>query len=373
MGFIAASCGGGGGNIKKVQNGVFSSYDNTITVGKALENNSTLKGCKWEALEMDGRDYVTYTVRLTGEQVQAILLKSFSSNSFYANKPNYGTAMEFYENALTLWFNNVRNATVLARLTSMSAEEVSQERDIFKVKLDAYEDARRQRSPNRFDFIDFSGVIDSYAPNSWNLGKMNDNFIDPYLLTIKGQVNNSGGTVVSSDSLDDWIYKVVTYRITQADGDSTFSKLGIIDDDFDTSRDAPFESGSDGRRNLDRFRDSNFRDNTELFDALVRTRIKFYDWWIKPLPQPEYEKAVAEYEEMRNKDLEPLLTIDGYEVVLSFVMNQDDTFNTNMMEGYTEVTLNSLDNLKVRYNAGNSDSVQIILSCIYRGFTPDFF
>jgi len=368
---LTASCGGGGGNIKKVQNGVFSSYDNTITVGKALENNSTLRGGKWEALEMDGRDYVTYTVRLTGEQVQAILLES--SSSVYSNKPNYWTATQFYENSLILWFNNVRNAAVLTRLTSMSAEEVSQARDIFKGKLDAYADVQRQRSPNRFDFIDFSGVIDSYASNSWTLGKMNDNFIDPYLLTIRGQVINYSGTVVSSDLLDYWIYEVVTYGITEADGEITRSKLGIIDSNFDTSRDAPFEYGTTGRRQLDNFRNSNFGDNTELFDALIRTRIKYYDWWIKPLPLPEYEKAVAEYEERRNKDLEPLLIIDGYEVVLSFVMNQDDTFNTNMMEGYTEVTLNSLDDLKVRYNAGNSDSVQIILSCIYRGFTPDFF
>ena len=74
IGFLAVSCGGGGGNIKKVQNGVFSNYDNTITVGKALENNSILKGGKWKAIEMEGRDYVTYTVRMTGDQVWANII-----------------------------------------------------------------------------------------------------------------------------------------------------------------------------------------------------------------------------------------------------------------------------------------------------------
>jgi hypothetical protein len=40
VGFLAVSCGGG--NIKKVQNGVFADYDNTITVGKAIKNNKYL-------------------------------------------------------------------------------------------------------------------------------------------------------------------------------------------------------------------------------------------------------------------------------------------------------------------------------------------
>jgi hypothetical protein len=366
MGFLAASCGGGGGNIKKVQNGVFSSYDNTITVGKALENNSILKGGKWGTLEMDGRDYVTYTVRLTGEQVRALLLESFSSYYMYADKPNYGTATQFYEDSLILWYNNVRNAAVLTRLTSMSAEEVSQARDIFKVKLDAYNQAQTQlRQPNRYDFINFSGVIDHHFDSGRVLGKMSDDFIDPFLLTIKGQVTGNYGRVVDSDDLDNWIYYVATDGITRMSD----PVLGIKDGDFDIE--TSFSTGTGARTYLNYFRNSNFGDNTELFDALIRTRIKYYDRYLKPLP--EYENAMAEYEDRRNKDIEPLLTIDGYEIVLSFVMNQDDTFNTNMMEGYTEVTLNSLDDLKVRYNAGNSDSVQIILSCIYRGFTPDFF
>jgi hypothetical protein len=72
IGFLTTACGGGGGNIKKVQNGVFPDYDKTITVGKALENNSILKGGKWEAVEMDGRNYVTYTSSLTSEKTWEI-------------------------------------------------------------------------------------------------------------------------------------------------------------------------------------------------------------------------------------------------------------------------------------------------------------
>ena len=356
IGFLTVSCGGGGGNIKKVQNGVFSSYDNTITVGKALENNSTLKGGKWEALEMDGRDYVTYTVRLTGEQVQAILLKSFSSNSFYANKPNYGTAMEFYENALILWFNNVRNATVLARLTSMSAEEVNQARDIFKAELDSYNE-----SPERSDFFDYSGILD--RNRSGQIIKVNDDFIDPYLLTITPvlvDITPRGRNTFSiyRSDLDDRYCDIITYSIRGSDT----PLLEIEDGNL---------IGSAKRRFDYRLGDTDYADNTDLLNAIVRTRTKFYNWYVEY--HLKYENAMAEWRERRNNDIAPLLTIDAYEVTLSFIMNQDDTFATNMMEGYTEVTLNCLDNLKVRYNAGNSESVQIILSCIYRGFTPDFF
>jgi len=92
IGILAVSCGGGSGNIKKVQNGVFNNYDNTITVGKALQNNRILKGGKWEAIKKDGRDYVTYTVRMTGEQVRALLPESLSSTESYRDKPNLGTA-----------------------------------------------------------------------------------------------------------------------------------------------------------------------------------------------------------------------------------------------------------------------------------------
>ena len=210
IGVLAVSCGGGGGNIKKVQKGVFSNYDNTITVGKAIENNSILKGGKWKAIEMEGRDYVTYTVRMTGNQVRALLPESLSSTESYRNKPHYGSAVSFYYN-LSYWrrYNGYER-------TSMSAEEIEQAYNIFNAELVAYE---------------------------------------------KGPQSN---------------------------------------------------------------------------------------------------------------DIKPMLTIDGFEITLSFVMNQDGTFTTNMMETYAEITLNCFNNLKVRYNVGNLKNSQTILNYIYLGFTPAF-
>jgi len=202
IGFLAVSCGGG--NIKKVQNGVFSDFDNTITVGKALENNKFLKGGKWKEVEMNGRNYVTYTVKLTGTQVRGFLVETQSA--LLENKPNFWTAWRF---------NNNLSGFRSGKTTTMSAEEINQVRAIFKEKFD------------------------------WN--------------------------------------------------------------------------------------DRN-----------------------------------------KQNDIEPLLTIDGYELVLSFIMNQDGTFTTNMMEPTTEVTLNCFNNLKVQYSPGNIESAQSILRYIYTDMMPDF-
>jgi hypothetical protein len=94
IGFLTVSCGGGGGNIKKVQNGVFSDFDNMITVGKALENNKYLKGGKWKEVEMNGRKYVTYTVKLTGKQVRDFLAETKSAFD-HKSKPNFWTAWQY--------------------------------------------------------------------------------------------------------------------------------------------------------------------------------------------------------------------------------------------------------------------------------------
>jgi hypothetical protein len=215
VGFLAVSCGGGGGNIKKVQNGVFSDYDNTITVGKALENNKILKGGKWKAVEIDGRQYVTYTAKLTGEQVMELMIESLSMTA-YKNKPNLWMAERFYSN-MSRWGRGVGDPQKIANLTSMSNEEIKQ------------------------------------------------------------------------------LYAIIGAK----------------------------RAGHGG--------------------------------------------------EWASEDLEQLLSFDGYEMTLSFVMNQDGTFNTNMLECYTEVTLNCFNNLKVRYNAVNSENSQGILSFIYKVTTPNFF
>jgi hypothetical protein len=328
VGFLAVSCGG---NIKRVQNGVFSDYDNTITIGKALENNSILKGGKWDTVEMNGRDYVRYTVRMSGTQVQELLPKSFPPA--YSSKPHYGSAKEFK----------------FSKITAMADEEIKQVRDIFRAKLDAYE-----RRPERDDFLS--------RPYKYQGEKMiiNDDFLDPYLHTIKDQVTRYGD-VIDFNSLSSAIIVIVTW---------------YIDPKNQGSREALFENGKftdyEIRRTFsDAFSNTNYAQDTELIEALNRMRIKYYDLSVKA--QAEYENAMAEYEERRRNDIEPLLTIDGYEIVLSFVMNQDDTFTTNMIEVYTDVTLNCFNNVKVRYNVANSNNAQSILTYIYRGFTPNFF
>jgi hypothetical protein len=60
-------------------------------------------------------------------------------------------------------------------------------------------------------------------------------------------------------------------------------------------------------------------------------------------------------------------------MTLSFVMNQDDSFTTNMLETYTEVTLNCFNNLKVRFNANNIENAQSILKFVYSPYRPNLF
>jgi hypothetical protein len=319
-----------------VQKGVFSNYDNTITVGKAIENNSILKGGKWKAIEMEGRDYVTYTVRMTGNQVRALLPESLSSTESYRNKPHYGTAVSFYYN-LSFWrrYNGYER-------TSMSAEEIEQAYDIFKAVLEAYEEG-----PKFDDFFNPSGVID--RPE-----KIHDDFLDPYLRTIRDQIDSDPDFYWDSN---EGIYKVVTYGI------SSSNPLLEIENGMFTAnlKSAVFDGW---------FGNTKYANNTNFINALVRTRTKYYDRYVKAFA--DYRNAYTEWQERSKNDIEPLLTIDGYEIILSFVMNQDDTFTTNMMESYAEVTLNCFDNLKVRYNVGNIKNDQSILNYIYRGFTPAF-
>jgi hypothetical protein len=232
IGFLAVSCGGGGGNIKKVQNGVFNNYDNTITVGKAIENNRILKSGKWKAVEMNGRNYVTYTAKLTRLQAEELIMES-STLASYKNKPNYGTALAFYR-TLIAWTYASSNADALAKLTSMSAEEINQAIDIIRPDV---------TQPRQSDYKNWS----------------------------------------------------------------------------------------------------------------------------------EHENAVKEWMERHENDIEKILTIDGYEMTLSFVMNQDDTFSLNMLENETEVTLNCFNNLKVRFKAGDIEDDQSILKFIYSPSAPKFF
>jgi len=360
VGFLVVSCGG---NIKKVQNGVFSNYDNTITIGKALENNKFLKGGKWKAIEMNGRDYVTYTVKLTRSQAEEIMTASlprYYENYADQNKPNYVTARAFY-NILRRWSGDAGNAERLAKWTSMSGEEVNQAIDIFKVKLDTY------KEPREAEFYNYSGIIEKIGES-----KLNDDFLDPYLHTfiqsdkvtplsqtqIQTYYGSFGqGEVLSPKVLNYFIYDVVTTDINRL-----YSDLLVENGMFTGEAKSVFNKT---------FGKTNYADNKDLIAALIRTRTKYYDWHKKA--KADYENATAEYEERKNNDIEPMFTIDGYEMTLSFVMNQDNSFTINMLENYAEFTLNCFNNLKVRFNAYNIEDAQIILQFIYSPFTPKFF
>jgi hypothetical protein len=214
---LAISCGGGGGNITKVKNGVFSSYDASITVGKALENNPNLKGGKWAAIEMNGRNYVTYTVNFSREQIQQFLPSAFDFNIFFgtlssttANYPNVACASLFRRHLLSPSFES-----------SMSTEEIDQ------------------------------------------------------------------------------VKKILSNALTG------------------------------------------------------------------PLSEAQYN----------NLDENPLLTVDGFEGIISFVMNEDGSFNTNMVEWFTTVTLRCFNNLKVRFGSSSfTTQATILKNCVYNNdFIPEVF
>jgi hypothetical protein len=327
-----------------VQNGVFSDYDNTITVGNAIENNKILKGGKWEAVEIDGRDFVTYTVNLTGEKLQELISASLpTSTSEFRGKPNYWAARQFRNN-LSKWRGVSRNAEILGNITSMTAEEINQACDIFIPEIEAHQ------LPNRGGFFNYPEVLEGYKEI------INDDFIDPYLLEEK-YIFLNGFRYSVDTSIDRLIYDFVTRDISDQNQD-----LQIENGMFTSDLQSKFDS---------LFGNSKYANNTDFINALIRTRTKYYNWYVKNLT--EYKNAMAKYSDRQRNDIAPMLTIDGFEIVLSFVMNQDDTFSVNMMESYTEVTLNCLNNLEVRYNAGNSDNTQNILNYIYRGFRPDLF
>lgn len=206
LGLALVGCGGGGGNINKVKNGVFSNYDASITVGKALENNSTMKGGKWAAVKMEGRDYVTYTVKFTPSQV-----KAFTSE----DKPNLENTRQFLERLRTWNYLSESRFFELDSVTTLTLEQIKELPGIFATAI-------------------------------------------------------------------------------------------------------------------------NNRNQTE--------------------------------------DIDPLFTIDGFEIVLSFVMNQDGrTFNTNMIEFNTDVTLKCLNNIKARCAVGQLKDQDGVLNYVYRKFTPSMF
>ena len=144
VGFLAVSCGGGGGNINKVKNGVFSSVDSTITVGQAFANDATLKNGKWEAYEKDGREIVSYTVKFSQQQINAM-----RNNE----KPNFAIADKLFTTK-----NMVGWDFIFQRLQPLDKEEQQQFKTAFE---SAFEPLRIKPSLNEAQ-KDYTVYFDSW-------------------------------------------------------------------------------------------------------------------------------------------------------------------------------------------------------------------
>jgi hypothetical protein len=253
-----------------------------------------------------------------------------SKNSDYKNKPNYGVAKEFL-NKLAIWRGLSGKTELLESITSITAEEINQALDIIKKKLEAYEE--RPKEP---EFKEFSN----------NLGMM-----DPYLIKIKEE------NKIYDNNIPFWIDLILRNSISYGD----YTPMNIdIENEMLTGN---------TKKTFDRFfGDTIYANDSAFIDAIINTRKKYYEWRLL-----KYIKPLEEYDERRKNDIESLLNIDGFKITISFIMNIDDSFDINMMETYTEVTLNCLNNLKVYFNAGNSENAGNILNYIYRGFTPKIF
>jgi hypothetical protein len=317
VGFMMLSCGG---NINKVKNGVFSGYDNTITIGNALENNDTLKGGEWGTAKMDGRDYVTYTVKYSNEQIQATLQKYIKGNS----TPNLVATRYFFQEDLSPWYS-ARTDARLSQVTSMSPEEVEQAYNIFIRSIS------HPQFKDFFDPFEYPEIL-------------KDEYYGPYFME-------------HIDDLDmSWPKGWYTNIVAPAASDYF-------------SPDYNIQNGMLVGDALERYNRifSGQRENIELQKEIAATMLRLYSEYGSA--QERFKAAEDEYKQIENSDMNPMFTIDSFEIILSFVMNQDDTFTINMLESWTELTLNCLDNLKVRFNAENYRESSNILKIIYEGFT----
>ncbi|MDR2478933.1 MAG: hypothetical protein LBD48_06435 [Treponema sp.] len=357
---VMAGCGGGG-NISTVKNGVFEGFDSTITVGKALENNSLLQGGKYAAVEMDGRDYVTYTVKFTAAQVMEhsdpdyrMYLHEDKAASGGAGKPNFSLARFFYYK-MGRWGS--LSDSVLADTTTMSKEEIREARDILDPIVNT-------KAPELEDFFNFRIYIVNgrgdflSAAEGGRYGSFNLEYADPYLDTVVDKVTRTGwnGEPIQAEEqhIKGYIRNIVgaTTYVEWGDWREPYTDNGVL-------------TGPCAELFVGNFGDTNYADNTEFIQALARTRNNLYNARIKATE--DLEQAKAEYERWKTTEIDPQLTIDGAELVLSFVMNTDGTFTTNMIEVYTEVTLKCMNNLKVRYLVGTIKGQNTILDQIYKG------
>jgi len=345
IGFLAVSCGGGG-NVSRVKNGVFSGYDNSITVGKALENNRNLSGGKWESKEIGGRQYVAYTVTITGSRLRQMISAAIengwgAAGTESAAHPAYRIG-SYFTYKLSRW--QELSPEKLAATTSMSADDVRQAYAIFEDKIRDQHNALPENIWATFD-------EDPFIRNS--SGRcLKDKYYGQWFL------DNRDAEVINSS----WPYdRMLAYSFIVTSAVVSGEPENWVKDGMLAER-----SLDELRRLLAMFENP----DAETLNREIAASILQYN--------ADYQKAQERLQSLNDDyyiglEENPMLTIDSFEAVISFLMNEDKTFTPNMVEVYTEVTLDCYNGLKVRFNPYNTSNKEYILDYIYKDevFTPD--
>jgi len=293
VGFLAVSCGGGGGNINKVKNGVFPDADSTITVGQAFANDATLKGGEWKAYNNEGREIVSYTVKFSPQQINA-------QRNRDNERPNFAVARQIFTlKNLGGW------DYIFQRLQPLEKEEQQQ----FKVAFDpAYEKATF--TPQLTDFFNARTEYSKY--------------FDPWIMEHLDSFSYVGsGNLVDRDYIIGKTLEFIRH----------YNEYG---QDSDYAYRRSFKSGYD----------INYEGVPEFETALKNTAEKYAEQH-----RIASEKLEAAKKELESKDIDPLITVNRGSITFFFVMDQanKDAFNIGGMYFEEDLTLNFFNNKKVTW------------------------
>jgi hypothetical protein len=285
VGFLAVSCGGG--NVKKVQNGVFKSVDSTITVGQAFANDATLKGGAWKAYKNDGRQIVSYTVKFSPQQINA-------QRNDNKERPNFAVANQIIRARNFFGWDNI-----FQRLKPFEKEEQQQFQTTFE---SAYKEVASS-TPQLSDY--FTGFADYSI------------YLDPWIM----------------ERLDSFSY-----------GSSPKSKddiISAINDFIEVHNRSAF-----GYAYTRFFVYTNYDGISEFETALKNTVANYNESY--RIAKEKLENAQEEWE---SKDIDPLVTVNKGSVAFFFVMDQanKDAFNIGGMYFEEDLTLNFYNNKKVTW------------------------
>ena len=297
IGFLAVSCGGGGGNIKKVQNGVFPDVDSTITVGQAFANDATLKGGEWKAYTHEGREIVSYTVQFTPSQINA----QRKANN---DRPNYAVAKRIYE------LSNYNGF-------SLQGEELKKFRTVFEP---AYKEVTR--TPQMSDFFDKDEYSTYFDP--WIMERL-----DSFMFDKEKEPISRNEIILRVKNFID------LYNVTKGDFNDayTFYYLHLM----------------------------NYHGVPEFETALKNSVTNYNEK--ERIAKEKFEAA----KKAREKDIDPLITVNRGSIAFFFVMDQanKDAFNIGGMYLTEDLELDCFDNKQVTWEFENTDP-NLVLRYIYK-------